>query len=327
MKISTALVICIILLAAAFTGSGFVAWQLAAKGPMQTEQQVIISSGMSGKQIAEQLYAQGVIADPWLFHVVSRLSGLGQTFKAGAYTFPAGSSMRVVMNKLAFGKSEHISFTLPEGLTAKEISARLLAETSLSGDMPPIAEGEIFPDTYSYKHGTSRQSIVEEMKQRMQTELNTAWMQKAPHVPLYNPQELLILASIVQKETGQVAEINDVASVFVNRLMQNMKLQADPTVIYGLENYDGDLKSADMKNPHPYNTYIHNGLPPTPICSPGRAALQAVANPASTTYLFFVADGKGGHAFSKTYAEHKKNVAAFNTLYRARYGDATKSTP
>jgi hypothetical protein len=203
---------------------------------------------------------------------------------------------------------------IPEGLTSEQIVARLLQDDVLAGDIKEIPrEGSLLPDTYIFARGVTREQMVQHMQQAEQRLLREIWEHRAPDLPLKTPEQLIVLASLVEKETGKPEERTRIAAVFINRLKQKMKLQSDPTIIYGLVGGKGTLGRPIMKNeieqPTPYNTYIIDGLPPGPIANPGRASLEAAANPARTRELYLVADGTGGHAFAETYEQHQKNVA------------------
>jgi UPF0755 protein len=209
--------------------------------------------------------------------------------------------------------------SIPEGLTSQQIVARLLQDDVLAGDIKEIPrEGSLLPDTYNFARGVSREQMVARMQQAEQRLLHEIWDHRAPDLPLRTPEQLVVLASLVEKETGRPEERTRVAAVFVNRLKQKMKLQSDPTIIYGLVGGKGTLGRPIMKSeieqPTPYNTYVIDGLPPGPIANPGRASLEAAANPARTRELFFAADGTGGHAFAETYEQHQKNVARLRSI-------------
>jgi UPF0755 protein len=285
---------------------------LAQPGPLQTTAQVVIDPGTSPRTMATKLQTAGVIAHPEAFVLAVRLLGLAGTLKAGEYTFDPAISLRATINKLALGDTENRALTIPEGFTVAQALARLEADQGLSGKIEQRpAEGTLFPDTYAFRFGVKRQDLLGTMSERMAEELALAWGKRAAGLPLKSPEDLLILASIVQKEAATETEMPQIAGVFINRLRQGMKLQSDPTVIYGA-NFDGNIRKKDLTEPHPFNTYVYEGLPPTPIANPGRAALQAVAQPASTTALFFVADpSRTHHLFAATYPEHQRNVQRY----------------
>jgi UPF0755 protein len=285
---------------------------MAATGPLTTPAMVVIEPGNGPRTIATKLAQANVIAHPEVFVLAVRALGLAGTLKAGEYQFDAGISLRAAINKLALGDTQNRSVTLPEGFTVKHVLEKLEANPGLTGKIEERpAEGTLFPDTYAFRFGVKRQDILETMSRRMAEELATAWAQRDPASPLKSPEELLILASMIQKEAANDTEMPTIAGVFVNRLNKGMKLQSDPTVIYGA-NFDGNIRRKDLSEPHPFNTYVHQGLPPTPIANPGRAALQAAAQPATTSALFFVADpSRTHHVFTETYEEHKRAVARY----------------
>ncbi len=209
----------------------------------------------------------------------------------------------------------------PKGLTSEQIVARLLESKSLTGQIKEIPrEGSLLPETYKYTRGATRAQIIERMQHDQKTLLAEVWEHRSPDLPLKTPEELVTLASIVEKETGRPDERSRVAAVFVNRLKNKMRLQSDPTIIYGLTGGKGALGrpilKSEIEQPTPYNTYVINGLPPGPIANPGKASLEATANPARTKDLYFVADGTGHHVFSETYDQHQKNVAKLRAFER-----------
>jgi UPF0755 protein len=292
---------------------------LVARGPSVTETVVVLPRGAGLDEITSRLNAAGVIERPWLFRLAVRLQGQDRALKAGEYAFPAGATPASVINMLARGETVARRVTVAEGLTVAEVF-RLLAEAEgLSGDLPePPPEGSLLPETYFYALGDERTALVRRMQRGMRQLLDELWPARAASLPLANRQEALILASIVDKETGVAGERGAVAAVFHNRLRRGMRLQSDPTVIYGLTAGNGplerELTRADWLHESPYNTYLIDGLPPTPIGNPGRAALEAVLNPDDVDYLYFVADGSGGHAFGRTLEEHNRNVARWRRI-------------
>ncbi|MFV2035241.1 MAG: endolytic transglycosylase MltG, partial [Halocynthiibacter sp.] len=268
-----------------------------------------------------ELERQGVIDDANIFVVGVIVNGKKGAMKAGEYAIPAGASMARVMAILSEGKAIQFKVTIAEGLTSAQVVEILNAREDLTGAIKKIPEeGSLLPETYSYPRRTPRQEIINQMMRAQATVLEDLWASRAPGLPLKTPREAVILASIVEKETGKSGERRQVASVFVNRLKRNMRLQSDPTIIYGITGgkalLDRPIFQSDIDKPTPYNTYQINGLPPTPIANPGRAALEATLDPASTNYLFFVADGTGGHAFAVTLAEHTSNVARWRQIER-----------
>ncbi len=288
-------------------------------GPLQTAKVVEIDKGLRTPDIAARLEEQGIIGDARVFSAAAFLTGSRGRLKAGEYEFAAGSSMRDVMNLIVSGKSLVYKLTIPEGWTSEMAAARIRENDVLRGEIaatPP--EGSIMPDTYVFKRGTTRQKLVEDMQAAQVQLLDEIWLKRSGLMVLKTKEEAVVLASIVEKETGIAAERPQVASVFMNRLKKGMRLQSDPTIVYGLAGGAGklgrDLTRADIQKPTPYNTYVIDGLPPGPIANPGRAALEAVMSPPDTEYLYFVADGSGGHAFAKTLEEHNANVAKWRAI-------------
>jgi UPF0755 protein len=304
---------------------------LVERGPSVSETVVVLPRGAGLDEITARLNAAGVIDRPWLFRLAVRLDGQDRALKAGEYAFPAGATPASVINMLARGETVARRLTVAEGLTVAEVF-RLLAENeALSGELPELPpEGSLLPETYFYALGDDRAALVRRMQRGMRQLLDELWPARAETLPLADRQEALILASIVDKETGVAAERPAVAAVFLNRLRQGMRLQSDPTVIYGLTGGNGpldrELTRADWRHDSPYNTYRIYGLPPGPIGNPGRASLEAVLNPEDVDYLYFVADGSGGHAFGRTLDEHNRNVAKWRRIKNGRQsGPATPS--
>jgi UPF0755 protein len=289
-----------------------------ASGPL-ADRIVNIPRGSGMRDIADILSREGVIDQPWLFIGGVLVLKAREDLKAGEYEFKAHSSMRDVVATIVEGKVVAHQVSLPEGLTSEQIVSRLRQDDVLAGDIKEIPrEGSLLPDTYNFARGVTREQMVQRMQQAQQRLLHEVWDHRAPDLPLKTPEQLVVLASLVEKETGKPEERTRVAAVFVNRLKQKMKLQSDPTIIYGLVGGKGTLGrpiiKSEIEHPTPYNTYIIDGLPPGPIANPGRAALEAAANPARTREFFFVADGTGGHAFAETYEQHQKNVARLRSI-------------
>lgn len=285
-----------------------------AAGPLADDKVVNIPRGLGIRDIADVLQREGVIDQPYIFMGgVVALKARGE-LKYGEYQFSKHASVADVVDTIIEGKVVQHAFTVPEGLTSEQIVARLLENTSLTGQIKEIPrEGTLLPETYRFTRGMTREQIIQRMQQAHRRVLQDVWEHRMPDLPIKTPEQLLTLASIVEKETGRPDERTRVAAVFVNRLKSRMRLQSDPTIIYGLTGGKGSLGRPIQKNeieqPTPYNTYVIDGLPPGPIANPGRASLEAAANPARTKEIYFVADGSGGHLFSDNYAEHQKNVA------------------
>ena len=289
---------------------------IAASGPLLNVTNVVVPKGASLKTVAEELSRAGVIDKPWLFRIMARINGLAKHLKAGEYQFMPGISLQAAMDKIARGEVFFRRITIPEGLTSGQIMYLIANYPDLEGEIDlDVKEGELLPETYSFELGASRNSIILQARAAMQKALEEVWASRDSSLLLKDVNELLTLASIIEKETGVPEERPLVASVFLNRLKKGMRLQTDPTVIYaiteGETSFGRSLKRADLKIDSPYNTYMNYGLPPGPICNPGREALMAAARPQQSDYLYFVADGKGGHRFARSLNEHNRNVKAW----------------
>lgn len=301
----------------AFTGAG----PVAADGAAETV--VLYPRGTGLSAIAADLERRGLIADATLFKIGAVLEGHQNDLKAGEYAIPSGASMQRIVAILVEGKSILHKLTVAEGLTSRMIVDLVNADPVLTGD--PLseipAEGTLLPETYLFLRGTTRASLVEKMRSDKAELMERLWPGRAPDLPIMSKEEALVLASIVEKETGVADERPRVAAVFVNRLRLGMRLQSDPTIIYGLtqgQPLGRGIRQSELDRVTPYNTYQIDGLPPTPIANPGRAAIEAVLNPPKSNELFFVADGTGGHAFAATLEEHNRNVAAWRRIERER---------
>lgn len=294
---------------------------VAAPGPLQEMTVVIIAQGKGLSKIAESLAIAKVIDYPWLFELEARRQAQTRSLKSGEYQFNAGISVSDALKKIVERDIVMHFVTIPEGVVSSEVSRILNAATPLTGEVPSTVEdSSLLPETYSFEWGDTRADLVERMSEAFIKTLDQLWKARAPDLPISSPEEALVLASIVEKETGIDTERRRVAGVFVNRLRRGMRLQSDPTVIYGLAPDSGklgrSLSRADLAQPTPYNTYLISGLPPRPICHPGRESIAAVLNPLVSEELYFVANGNGGHAFSRTLREHNKNVANWRRLKR-----------
>jgi UPF0755 protein len=290
-----------------------------APGPLPEDKLVNIPRGLGIRDIADLLQREGVIDQPYVFMGgVIVLKARGE-LKYGEYQFSRQASVAEVVDTITEGKVIQHGLTVPEGLTSEQIVARLLENDVLTGQIREIPrEGTLLPETYKFTRGMTREQIVQRMQQAHRRVLQEVWERRMPDLPIKAPEQLVTLASIVEKETGRPEERTRVAAVFVNRLKGRMRLQSDPTIIYGLTGGKGSLGRpilrSEIDQPTPYNTYVVDGLPPGPIANPGRASLEAAANPARTKELYFVADGTGGHVFSDNYAEHQKNVARLRSI-------------
>jgi UPF0755 protein len=288
-------------------------------GPLASKKVFEIEKGLGTPEIATKLEAAGIITDARVFSAAALLTGGRGRLKAGEYEFQAAATMGDVIDLLVSGKSIVYKISIPEGWTSDMALARLGENQVLTGDVTrPAPEGAIMPDTYVFKRGMTRQKLLEDMQAAQVMLLDEVWTKRKPAIPVRTREEAVILASIVEKETGVPEERPIIASVFMNRLSKGMRLQSDPTIIYGIAGGKGKLDRrltrTDITAPTPYNTYTIDGLPPGPIANPGRAALEAVVNPPDTSYLYFVADGSGGHAFATTLEEHNRNVAKWRDL-------------
>jgi UPF0755 protein len=285
-----------------------------APGPLTAAKIIVIPKGAGTREVGILLAAQGVVDNGYVFAAGTYLTGR-RDLKAGEYEFTAGISPAGAADLIDSGKVYRHKLTIPEGLTSAQIVALLDAAPALDGtiDAEPV-EGTLLPDTYFYVMGNTRAELLTRMHRAMEKALATEWAARAPNLPLASPAEALTLASIVEKETAKPDERPRIAGVYIERLKQDMKLQADPTVIYALTNGGAKplghvLDHDDLSAPSPYNTYLNKGLPPTPIDNPGLASLHAALQPDDRGELYFVADGTGGHAFAKTLEEHNRNVA------------------
>jgi UPF0755 protein len=300
-------------------------------GPLTEPTTVMIHRGADVETIARLLERHNVIDSALLFLAGVRLSQAENRLRAGEYLFEPSVSMHAVMSALIAGRSVLHSVTIPEGFTSYQVVERLLAHDMLIGEIDEIPpEGSLMPDTYRFTRGTSRQQIIEQMKRAQERAVQEIWERRSADLPIDSIDEFVTLASIVEKETGRADERPRVAAVFINRLHRNMRLQSDPTIIYGLFGGQGlpagrPIYQSDIESNTPYNTYVITGLPPGPIANPGRAALEAVANPSRTDELYFVADGTGGHAFSRTLDEHNRNVARWRQIERERLEAAAQA--
>ena len=302
---------------------------LEAPGPLQEDK--IVNIPRAGKRdIADTLNKEGVIdVNPWVFIGSVYALKAAADLKPGEYAFQKNASLRDVIGVIVEGKVVQHSVTIPEGLTSEQIVARLSDNDIFAGSVREIPrEGTLLPETYKFPRGTSRDQVIQRMQQAQKRVLTDIWERRSPDLPVKTPEQLVTLASIVEKETGKPDERSRVAAVFVNRLRQKIKLQSDPTIIYGLVGGKGTLgrpiKRSEIAQPSPYNTYVIEGLPPGPISNPGRASLEATANPARTRDLYFVADGSGGHAFTETYGEHQKNVAKLRAMEKQTQNDTVE---
>lgn len=295
-------------------------------GPSAEPVTVIVPKGSGVDAIASLLRDSGVIGSPRLFSLAMRLTRQDQSLRAGEYAFPARVAMRDAARMMLNGDTVKRRLTVAEGLTTKQIYALVEATEGLSGDMPaPAGEGALLPETYFFSHGDSRASVIERMRAAMKEAVARLWRDRVKDSVIKTRREAVTLASIIEKETGLPKERPTVAAVFHNRLKRGMRLQSDPTVVYALTNGDGplprELTLDDLAVDSPYNTYKVAGLPPGPIANPGLASLEAALSPADSDFLYFVADGNGGHVFARTLDEHNRNVARWRKIKRSRADD------
>lgn len=311
------------LLTAALIAAGVVySWgksEFEAAGPLSERLVLQIPRGADLESITEKLHVAGVIRQPLVFRVGARLTGEAKRMKAGEFAFPAGVSPQGALNIIVSGRTVVHRLTVPEGLRSAEVVAAIEGTEALSGGIETVPpEGTLLPETYHYHRGDSRSALLGRMREAMASLKAEIWPGRAENLPFDTWREAVTLASIVEMETAVAEERALVAGVFVNRLRRGMRLQSDPTVRYAVTDGDGGMERAltraDLRIEHPYNTYHRGGLPPGPIANPGRAAIEAVLNPADTDYLYFVADGTGGHAFAKTLREHNRNAAEWRRI-------------
>lgn len=306
--------------------------QFEGRGPSQVASTFLVKQGAGVSEVASLLERRGLVSDARIFRVGVRAYGNDQALKAGEYEIKPGASMLEIMELLKSGKSVLYSLTIPEGLTVEQAFQRIAENEALSGEMPTEIppEGSLATDTQRFTRGASRQQIIDKMLAHQKALVEEIWERRSPDLPVKDINEFVTLASIVEKETGKSDERPHVASVFINRLNKNMRLQSDPTILYGLfggkgRPADRPIYQSDIQKPTPYNTYTINGLPPTPIANPGRASLEAVANPSKTKDLYFVADGTGGHVFAETLEEHNRNVAQWRAIQKKQRDEAAKA--
>jgi UPF0755 protein len=299
--------------------TGLWAVLISMHGPLENEKVFKVEKGQGVSVIAAKLSENHVISSAFLFKVSATMMFADKGLQAGVYKFEKDITLRDVIKMMARGHTASYKVTIPEGLRSSEVLAILKGLPHVTGDFSAVKLHEtdlLLAETYMYSYDEDIQLIVTRMQKAMEKALEKAWAMRDADLPINNKEELLILASMVEKETSLDSERAEVAGVFVNRLNKNMRLQSDPTVIYGLKNYDGNITRKDLRTSHAYNTYTNNGLPKGPIAHPGAASLFAAAKPNKTDNIYFVADMTGGHVFAKTHDEHKINVTNYLKKYR-----------
>lgn len=313
--------------------AGWAVWSYKGGGPKARSGDVtvvLLREGAGLTEIAGVLERDGVVRSGSFFAAAAQITGSARSLKAGEYEFPSRASMAAVLAKIRKGDVVRHTVTIPEGVTSDMVVEILMAQPVLEGSVASPPEGSILPDTYDVRRGEDRSAVLQRMMTARDKLLARLWEQRRPGLPITTPEEAVILASIVEKETGIASERPKIARVFVNRLQKGMRLESDPTIIYGISRgrpLGRGLKRSEVDAPTPYNTYAVDGLPPTPITNPGREAIAAVLDPPAGDWLFFVADGTGGHAFTLTYDKHQKQVARWREIEKAAPGVKASSTP
>ena len=292
-----------------------------AAGPLAKETAIVIKSGASIRSAAEQLEDMGAIKSADAFVNRARIFGASSTIKTGEFLIPARASNSEILSILTGGKTVQRMVTVPEGMPSIMVYERLMANDRLTGQIPVPPEGSVLPDSYAFEKGEARAAVVARMQAAMKKTIDELWPKRSPDAVVKTPQEAVTLASIVEKETSKKSELRIVAGVYSNRLKVGMMLQADPTIIYPITKgkpLGRRIRQSEIASVNDYNTYSMVGLPKGPIANPSRAAIEAVLNPEKTDYLFFVADGTGGHIFAKTLEEHNANVEKWYAIRRER---------
>jgi UPF0755 protein len=319
----------LLLLIAVLVG-GWVAWTYRGPGPAAASgaaTTVMLERGSGVTQIARALKKAGVIGSSQVFLMAVKLTGAARDLKAGEYEFKSRASMARILADIRAGKVVRHMVSVPEGWTSDMVVDAVLRQPVLVGPIDTPSEGAILPDTYQVERGEQRNEVIRRMELAQQKLMSELWAHRQPDLPFKTPEEAVTLASIVEKETALPAERSRIAAVYLNRLRQGMRLESDPTTIYGISKgrpLGRGLTMSELVTATPYNTYRIDGLPPGPIANPGRAALAAVLDPPKTTELFFVANGQGGHVFASTYEEHQRNVTRWRAIERAQAAEAAK---
>jgi UPF0755 protein len=305
-------------------GTGFwVYGGFTRPGPLQHDTTLIVRPGTGIHIIAKELASRGIISKAFIFRVGVKFFSEQEVMKAGQYLFTAHLSSRDVVKLLQTGKTVVHRITFAEGLTSTEIAAQLALTEGLTGDLSlPIAEGSLLPETYHFSYADPRSGLIKRMRKGLSKLMMGLWPYRDANLPFKSQREALILASIVEKETGKPSERAHIAGVFINRLRKKMRLQSDPTVVYGITKGQGplgrSLRRSELRQKTAYNTYTNYGLPPTPIANAGRKSIEAVLHPMKTNDFYFVADGTGGHLFSRTLKQHNRNVSKWRKIEKSR---------
>jgi UPF0755 protein len=318
-----ALVLLVVLPALAILAAGTAFWLLwAGPGPFSEAKTIVVAQGSSVAKVADQLEEAGLIrGGATTFRGFARIFGAHAPVQAGEFALRPGMSAWAILTHLQYGRPIQRQVTIPEGMPSVLVHERLMRVPYLTGNIEVPLEGSVLPDTYGYRRGESRAAVLRRMQQAMQRELARLWAERGANTVVQSPQAAIILASIVEKETGKPSERRTVAAVYSNRLRRNMPLQADPTVIYPVTRgrpLGRRILQSELRANNGYNTYALAGLPIGPIANPGRASIAAVLNPAQTEALYFVADGTGGHVFADTLQQHNANVQRWYAIRRAR---------
>ena len=316
------LILLLLILGGAFAAYSYLQKTFAAEGPSTADKVFAVPRGAGVSTIASKLEKEGLISKADMFKLMVKLEGQDSGLKAGEYAIPAAASMRGIYETVTEGKAILYPFTAPEGLTSAQILRAMANVETLIDDAPDMpAEGTLLPETYLTPRGMTRSALIKKMANAQTEFVNEAWKNRAPNLPITSIQEAIILASVVEKETGVTSERDQVAGVFINRLNRGMRLESDPTIIYGIsqgEPLGRGLRRSEIDRKTDWNTYQIPRLPRTPICNPGKDAILAVLNPGKTDAIFFVADGTGGHAFAKNLSGHLKNVKKWRAIERQR---------
>lgn len=324
----------IVLFVSLIAGALFVGHEvLVAQGPLEAPKRVVIPRGAGPTTMAKILKEEGVLNYPGLFRVALMIDPSPKPIKAGEYEIPAHASMESLVDLLQSGKLVQRRLTVPEGITTAEIVELVRKTDALSGEITlDLKEGDLLPETYFYSRNDTRDGVLLRMKEAMEKAVDDAWRKRSAGLPLTNRREVVILASMIEKETAIPAERPRIAAVFINRLRIKMRLESDPTTVYGITGGKGtlgrDLTRADLQSASGYNTYIVPGLPSGPICNPGRASILAATSPAPRDHsLYFVADGQGGHVFAANVYEHNRNVARWKEILKQRQEQGLPASP